>query len=72
MKKTAEDYQFDGVSCNLETLSAVLETCDERTRRLVAGTVAKMVGSKVAEGTVNGLMIYRLGKATSKLLQPSC
>ena len=38
----------------------------------VAGAVAKMAGSKIAEGTANGLMIYRLGKATSKLLQPSC
>ena len=45
---------------------------------LVAGhlgqTTAKMgkiVGSKVGEGVANGVMIYRLGKATTKLLQPT-
>jgi len=43
----------------------------EQTGQVAAGAIAKVIGSKVAEGTANGLMIYRLGKSTSKLLQPS-
>jgi uncharacterized membrane protein YcjF (UPF0283 family) len=43
----------------------------EQTGQLTA-RVGKIVGSKAGEGMANGLMIYRLGRATSKLLQASC
>lgn len=38
----------------------------------VASTVTKVVGAKAGEGVANGLMMYRLGRATTKLLQPTC
>lgn len=31
----------------------------------------KILGSKAGEGLANGILLYRLGKATSKLLQPT-
>lgn len=38
----------------------------------VATKVTKVVGTKAGEGVANGLMMYRLGRATTKLLQPTC
>jgi uncharacterized membrane protein YcjF (UPF0283 family) len=38
----------------------------------VATTVTKVVGAKAGEGVANGLMMYRLGRATTRLLQPTC
>ena len=38
----------------------------------VATTVSKVVGAKAGEGVANGLMMYRLGRATTRLLQPTC
>ncbi|NCP01847.1 MAG: DUF697 domain-containing protein [Deltaproteobacteria bacterium] len=38
----------------------------------VGSKIAKVVGSKAVEGVANGLMMYRLGRATTKLLQPTC
>ncbi len=37
----------------------------------VASTITTAIGSKTGEGVANGIMMFRLGKATRKLLQPT-
>jgi uncharacterized membrane protein YcjF (UPF0283 family) len=36
----------------------------------IAGTVGKVAGAKAAEGAINGVLIYNLGKRAKKMLQP--
>lgn len=38
----------------------------------VASKITTVIGAKAGEGVANGLMMYRLGRSTTKLLQPTC